>query len=700
MSAVPAGGDTPADGDPAAATDSRQLTVPAPPPGTAHILIEYPGYVGDEQRVLETLGGAAGLASQLQENPKALPLKFRPRDKHCHATYGAREPTRRLLLKLTRPAGGESGAARQGASGSSDAWTAEVVATLPHSYRFSLPADFQYVGVDSRPVEEQGLEQQQDVLLPGFAPQPLLCTPPLFAKQPVFDYGFRGFVAAQAPGASGQAGTTLAGSAAKRKPGTGVMASFFDLEVPQPLPEAAIAAAARHQGDALRLLRRLLQQRPVWPAAALQEAYAEAAGVPLAGGRSGADDLLPKLCFKFRNGPWKNAWTRRGFDPRSTPAAWRWQCVEYHLPSEWYARIAEQKKRAALAKEAAAAAGTATAAADGNSGQQGQQRQRQRQGGNAEDGPTESEGGPALPPLATSYRQLARFEAAPATQSTSLQLGMLADSAIHELLEDPANHAQHCTDTSGWLSLVAYDGIKRRIKERFQAVLDGMPIEDGFEPPEDMQGVLAGEAEQQQQGQQQQQQQQEGRPPAAQQQGGQPPEEEQRGRRKGKAKRRKDRQQQQEQPAGAIAEAEAEAMQVDASPDAAAAAGTAGAAGTGVDQLAQQAQQLNIQQEQREQQDGQQPGGAQPDAAAAAGAAQQATGILPTGLLASVADHLAHLQEEESDEGEEGEEGEEDEEDDEDGEGGQTDEGEGYATDEGYQTEEGGAAGSEQDERG
>lgn len=66
MSAVPAGSDPPADGDPAATTDSRQLTVPVPPPGTAHILIEYPGYVGDEQRVLETLGGAAGLASQLQ----------------------------------------------------------------------------------------------------------------------------------------------------------------------------------------------------------------------------------------------------------------------------------------------------------------------------------------------------------------------------------------------------------------------------------------------------------------------------------------------------------------------------------------------------------------------------------------------------------------------------------------------------------
>lgn len=30
------------------------------------MLVEYPGYVADEQKVLETLGGAAGLARQLQ----------------------------------------------------------------------------------------------------------------------------------------------------------------------------------------------------------------------------------------------------------------------------------------------------------------------------------------------------------------------------------------------------------------------------------------------------------------------------------------------------------------------------------------------------------------------------------------------------------------------------------------------------------
>ena len=147
----------------------------------------------------------------------------------------------------------------------------------------------------------------------------------------------------------------------------------------------------------MQILRQLLQQRPVWPAAALHEAVAAAGGGSSSSGRYPVDDLLPKLCYKFRNGalgctglrcwscclwrdlrwclarphaaasptpqtpphsptdfpsapsftphhppthpppagPWKNAWTQRGYDPRASPAARQWQCVEYHLPSEW-----------------------------------------------------------------------------------------------------------------------------------------------------------------------------------------------------------------------------------------------------------------------------------------------------------------------------------------------------------------------------
>ena len=201
--AAAAPGDTAAAAAAAAAGDSRELVVPPPRPGVLHMCVEYPGYVADEERVLETLGGTAGIARQLQvriavpcvelrdaassagcaarlllrvhaacmpfcrqwyqltalqENPRQLALRLRPGDHNCHATYGVREPSRRLLLKLTRPAPAANGGA--GASGSSsgggDSWTAEVVATLPHTYRFDTPADYQYIAHDSRPVEEQG----------------------------------------------------------------------------------------------------------------------------------------------------------------------------------------------------------------------------------------------------------------------------------------------------------------------------------------------------------------------------------------------------------------------------------------------------------------------------------------------------------------------------------------------------------------
>lgn len=73
-------------------------------------------------------------------------------------------------------------------------------------------------------------------------------------------------------------------------------------QVPNSLPEASLAAAAAAHPEPMRLLKQLLQQRPVWPAAALHEAVAAAGGGSSSSGRYAIDDLLPKLCYKFRNG--------------------------------------------------------------------------------------------------------------------------------------------------------------------------------------------------------------------------------------------------------------------------------------------------------------------------------------------------------------------------------------------------------------
>ena len=47
-----------------AQADVRELTVPGGP--LRHFSVEYPGYVADRQRALQTLGGADGIACQLK----------------------------------------------------------------------------------------------------------------------------------------------------------------------------------------------------------------------------------------------------------------------------------------------------------------------------------------------------------------------------------------------------------------------------------------------------------------------------------------------------------------------------------------------------------------------------------------------------------------------------------------------------------
>ena len=70
--------------------------------------------------------------------------------------------------------------------------------------------------------------------------------------------------------------------------------------------------------------------------------------------------------------------------------------LEYHLPSEWYQRIAEQKREGA---EAAAEAAAMAAAPGGPPAQAPDQ----------------------LLPVAQSYREIARFQAVPSVQNYQLQ---------------------------------------------------------------------------------------------------------------------------------------------------------------------------------------------------------------------------------------------------------------------------------------
>ena len=62
--------------------------------------IEYPGYIKDETRMLETLGGEDTVARTFSSPARRLELSFRPGDPYCHAVCADRYPTANLLLRV------------------------------------------------------------------------------------------------------------------------------------------------------------------------------------------------------------------------------------------------------------------------------------------------------------------------------------------------------------------------------------------------------------------------------------------------------------------------------------------------------------------------------------------------------------------------------------------------------------------------
>lgn len=64
--------------------------------------VEYPGYIRDENHMLETLGGEDTLSRTYSNPTRRLELSFRPEDPYAHAVCGDRYPTANLLLRVKR----------------------------------------------------------------------------------------------------------------------------------------------------------------------------------------------------------------------------------------------------------------------------------------------------------------------------------------------------------------------------------------------------------------------------------------------------------------------------------------------------------------------------------------------------------------------------------------------------------------------
>jgi len=437
-----------------------QYIVEVPPSSDQqHFIVNFPGYVRDESRVLATFGGPNGLASQRSTHDKNLQLWLRPKDPCCHPLVSDdAKSSACIVLKLSRP--------RQGGSAARcDEDAVQVVATASKVYSFTSPADFQYVGRDSRPlsaqqrnpstmgdvIEKSGGIHLRDADPEALPSQPLLCSPPAFTVESATDYGFKQYKASDH-------GIDSLGRKPKRSNnglvGAKALIDYLTPEVPAAQTYPPPGAPLDIQTLAQRLSD-LLQQRPVYLDGALEHALAAVSSTPTALGGGGVNssdvaynspntgqqqEILAKLCYRFRNGPWKGAWIRRGYDPRQHPDARQYQVLTYTLPADWYRKLAKHRQECAASSSA-------------------------RPHASLRDATT-------LPPLAQGYGALCQFCGVPSTSATQMQLCDIEDSQISTILADSNNICEASNDGSGWFRQATWEAVKARVAARFQSLLD------------------------------------------------------------------------------------------------------------------------------------------------------------------------------------------------------------------------------------
>lgn len=419
------------------------LNVPGGP-NPPHFVVDFPGYVRNEQRALATFGGIKGLERQIDSHPKHLQLKLRHGDPHSHPIVSdARRSATCIVVELTRTQQSNEN------KFSSDAVSARVLGVAESRYGFSSPADFQYAGRDPRPPREQWACQADlaDGSPDFLAQSPLLCSPPTGAVEGPIEYAFRQYHARD-HGIKTALGPNPRG--AKKALGT-IWVDYFAVKVPQSMEmsgEEEATSTSNKIETMVGKLKELLARRPIYLEAALGEAMdtldrptnqvnaeslSATSSTPAASFPNTRShmDALNRCCYRFRNGPWKGAWVRKGFDPRVDASARQYQVLEYSMPADWYKKLLKRGHGGSI---------------------------------------LDSMGRPA----ALSYTGLCTFKGVPSTPSVAMQLCDVEDDTVRQAISDDSSAclAARANDASGWLMQSAWEGIKSRVAARFQLVLE------------------------------------------------------------------------------------------------------------------------------------------------------------------------------------------------------------------------------------
>ncbi|KAG9353925.1 hypothetical protein JZ751_012049 [Albula glossodonta] len=262
------------------------------------VCVEYPGYVVNVEKMLQTVGGEQGVSKTYSEPSRRLELNYRPQDPYCHPLCGNRFPCTSLLLRVRKRSRKGSGAEAQ--------VDMEVMGHIGTTYKFQGMGDFQYLAVHTEADGTQTSLYDKILLRQPEKKEffdkevPLYIPPPIFSRldNPV-DYYYRPDIQHREGYVSQTVSSeNLIGLSRARRPHNAIFVTFDEKEVPSKPLEAAVQNWKRlcmHENDS-----RMFERRPIWSRNAL-------------------------------TGPWRSLWVRFGYDPRKTPEAKIYQVLDFRI---------------------------------------------------------------------------------------------------------------------------------------------------------------------------------------------------------------------------------------------------------------------------------------------------------------------------------------------------------------------------------
>ncbi|XP_023651327.1 general transcription factor 3C polypeptide 5 isoform X1 [Paramormyrops kingsleyae] len=310
----------------------------APIPGSTAVLtipqtcrlvcVEYPGYVKNVDKMLETVGGEKGVSKTYSDPSRRLELKFRPRDPYCHPVCGNRFPSTNLLLRVRRKV-------RKGGTGEVRMFM-EIMGVVSTTYKFQGMADFQYLAVHTQADGNQISLYDKIILHKPEKKEffdmdvPLFIPPPIFSRldTPV-DYYYRPEIQHREgympPSVSSE---NLIGQSRARRPHNAIFVTFEDKTVPVEPLEAAVQNWKRvclHPSEtkAEEEMRKMFERRPIWSRNAVKanlDIHPEKLKL-----------LLPYMAYYMLTGPWRSLWVRFGYDPRTVAEAKIYQVLDFRI---------------------------------------------------------------------------------------------------------------------------------------------------------------------------------------------------------------------------------------------------------------------------------------------------------------------------------------------------------------------------------